>query len=114
MKKQYIDKSALVAEIEKMKHKLLDHIICESDKEWAIRTAHQLNRIIWFINTLEVKDVDLDKEARHYLLNKHLSPLNEVMHQADLNAEMQYHKDSENAFKAGYELGVKTKKGKEV
>lgn len=56
---QYIDKFAVVAEIEKIKHKLLDHIICESDKEWAIRTAHQLNRIIWFINTLEVKEVDM-------------------------------------------------------
>ena len=59
MKKQYIDKSAVVAEIEKIKHKLLDHIICESDKEWAIRTAHQLNRIIRFIDTLEVKEVDM-------------------------------------------------------
>ena len=57
--KQYIDKAKVVAEIEKIKHKLLDHIICESDKEWAIRTAHQLNRIIWFINTLEVKEVDM-------------------------------------------------------
>lgn len=56
--KQYIDKSVIVAEIENRKRKLLDHIICENDKEWAIRTAHQLNRIIWFINTLEVKEVD--------------------------------------------------------
>jgi len=56
---QYIDKSEVVAEIENRKHKLLDHIICESDKEWAIRTAHQLNRIIRFINTLEVKEVDM-------------------------------------------------------
>ena len=60
--KQYIDKADVVAEIEKIKHKLLDHIISESDKECAIRTAHQLNRIIWFINTLEVKEVDLEKE----------------------------------------------------
>lgn len=47
-----------MAEIENRKRKLLDHIISESDKEWAIRTAHQLNRIIWFLNTLEVKEVD--------------------------------------------------------
>ena len=56
---QYIDKSAVVAEIKKIKRKLLDHIISESDKEWAIRTAHQLNRIIRFIDTLEVKEVDM-------------------------------------------------------
>ena len=59
---ELIDKADVVAEIERLKHKLLDLIICESDKEWAIRTAHQLNRIIWFINTLEVKEVDLVEE----------------------------------------------------
>lgn len=56
---ELIDKSAVVAEIERRKGKLLDHIICERDKEWAVRTAHQLNRIIMFINTIEVKE---DKE----------------------------------------------------
>lgn len=59
---ELIEKSAVVAEIENRKRRLLDHIICESDKEWAIRTAHQLNRIIWFLNTLEVEDVNLEKE----------------------------------------------------
>jgi len=66
-----------------------------------------LEGIVDFLNTLEEKKIDLDKEARHYLLNKHLSPLNEVMHQADLKAEMQYHEDIENAFKAGFKLGLK-------
>ena len=55
---RYIDKAAVVAEIERRKRKLLDHIICESDKEWVVRTAHQFNRIIMFIDTLEVKEVD--------------------------------------------------------
>lgn len=107
---ELIDKSAVVAEIERLKRKLLDHIICESDKEWAVRTAHQLNRIIWFINDLEVKEVDLDKEARHYLLYEHESPLVTILHQVDLMIEMQYHRDIENAFKAGVELGIKTQK----
>lgn len=66
--------------------------------------------------TLEVKEVDLDESARNYLLHEHVSPLNEIFHQADLKAEMQYHKDIENAFKAGYELGMaernKVHKGK--
>ena len=53
---KYIDKAAVVAEIERRKRKLLDHIICESDKEWVVRTAHQFNRIIMFIDTLEVKE----------------------------------------------------------
>ena len=64
-----------------------------------------------FIDTLEVKkEVDLDESARHYLLHEHISPLNEVLHQADLKVEMQYHKDIEDAYKAGFELGLKTKK----
>ena len=57
---QYISKSAVVAEIERRKRKLLDNIICEGDKEWVVRTAHQLNRILLFLDTLEVKEVDLD------------------------------------------------------
>ena len=56
-----IDKSAIVAEIERRKHKLLDNIMFERDKEWVVRTAHQLNRIILFLDDLEVKEVDLDK-----------------------------------------------------
>lgn len=57
-----IDKDAVVAEIERRKHKLLDNIMFEHDKEWVVRTAHQLNRIIMFLDTLEVKGVDLEKE----------------------------------------------------
>ena len=91
-----IDKDALVAEIEK----LYDEAPTWDD------SRHYIGKVLDIINTLEVKEVDLDKEARHYLLHKHLSPLSEVMHQADLKAEMQYHKDIENAFKAGFRLGI--------
>ena len=56
---QYIPKSVLVAEIERRKQKLLDHIICERDKEFACRTAHQLNRLKDSLDTLEVKEVKL-------------------------------------------------------
>lgn len=60
---------------------------------------------------LKVKEVDLDESARYYLLHEHISPLNEVLHQADLKVEMQYHKDIEDAYKAGFELGLKAQKG---
>ena len=58
---------------------------------------------------LETKGVDLNESARYYLLHEHISPLNEVLHQADLKVEMQYHKDIEDAYKAGFELGLKAK-----
>jgi Asp-tRNA(Asn)/Glu-tRNA(Gln) amidotransferase C subunit len=70
---EYIDKDALVAEIERRKHKLLDNIMFEHDKEWVVRTAHQLNRIIMYLDTLEVKEVDLEKLgeiARHLIVVK--------------------------------------------
>ena len=60
-------------------------------------------------DTIEAKKVDIETSTRHYLLNEHKSPLNEVFHQADLKVEMQYHADIENAFKAGFELGLKSK-----
>lgn len=76
---QYIDKDAVVAEIERRKHKLLDNIICESDKEWVVRTAHQLNRIILFLNTLEVKEVDFEKETKKWWKEHlHLDPKNQL------------------------------------
>lgn len=55
---------------------------------------------------INVKEVDLEKEARHYLLHEHESILSTILHQMDLRTEMQYHKDIENAFKAGFELGI--------
>ncbi len=63
---QYIPKAAVVAEIERRKHKLLDHIMFERDKEWVVRTAHQLNRIILFLDTLKVKEVDFEKIWKEY------------------------------------------------
>jgi len=42
-------------------------------------------------------------KAREYLLKEHISPLNNIFHQCDLNTELQYHKDIENAFIKGAE-----------
>lgn len=89
---QYIDKKAIVAEIERRKQKLLDHIICERDKEWAIRTAHQLNRIIWFLDTIDAKEVDLGKEFKDFIKCDNGSTMFEVA-------------------KYFFELGLKVRKG---
>ena len=63
---ELIDKAAVKAELERRKQHLLDNIICERDKEWAVRTAHQLNRIISFLDTLEVKEVNIAEMADDY------------------------------------------------
>ena len=106
---QYIPKSVLVAEINRQIELLkpflgacAGQIVAEANSKIAA-----YNRVKDIINVLEVKGVDLDESARHYLLYEHVSPLNKVLHQADLKVEMQYHKDIEGAYKAGFELGIK-------
>lgn len=116
--KQYIDKADVVAEIKKRMQELRPvnthkMRVGEMDRDVLM----WLNALTWvkgFLNTLEVKEVDLNKEARHYLLHEHKSPLLAVFHQTDLHSEMQYHEDIENAFKAGFELGIKAKENLEV
>ena len=58
----------------------------------------------------ETKEVDLDKEVRHYLLHEHKSPLTTIMHQIDMHIETQYNVDIENAFRAGFGFGLKVRK----
>ena len=109
-----IDKSTVVAEIKRLIRKneaYLDDNVTDAVRSQKTSAYSVLNEVLHFIDTLEVKEVDLEKIARHYLLHEHVSPLNEVLHQADLYTEMQYHKDIENAYKAGVELGLKVQKG---
>lgn len=78
--KQYIDKSAVVAEIERLKRNTFTNF------DEGVNAAAQI--LLDFLDTLEVKEVNLDESARYYLLHEHISPLNEVLHQADLKVEM--------------------------
>ena len=96
-----IDKDKVVAEIERIRtyYENLQMI-----KQVYNSHIDNCNDLLDFLDTLEVKQVDLDESARHYLLHEHISPLNEVLHHADLKVEMQYHKDIEDAYKAGFEL----------
>lgn len=100
---EMIDKSAVLSYIER--------VLNSYDPNEITSGRYALAKLRDFVNTLEVKDVDLDEYARHYLLYEHISPLNGVLHQADIKVEMQYHKDIEDAYKAGFELGLKAKKG---
>ena len=108
---ELIDKAVVVAEIRK---RLLPVIRDKHYDEWEEGQDSERIAILDIINTLEVKEVDLDESARHYLLHEHISPLNELLHQADLRVEMQYHTDIEDAYKAGFELGIKTKGNKKL
>ena len=60
---QYISKSAVVAEIEK-RIKTLDKILSRRPISWPTleKLIEENKKVLSFINTLEEKDVDLEKE----------------------------------------------------
>ena len=58
---QYISKDALVAEIEKMIYEAYPN------SEWNHGYVTSCEKILYFLNTLEVKGVDLQKEIGKYL-----------------------------------------------
>lgn len=100
---ELINKAIVVAEI--------NRVLNSYDPNEITSGRYALVNLRDFLDTIETKEVDLEESARHYLLHEHTSPLNEVLHQADLKMELQYHKDIENAYKAGFELGLKAQKG---
>lgn len=64
---QYIDKSALVAEIEKKK-KLLPWGSCASQISMECNCKNETyNEVLSFLNTLEMKEMDLEKEFYDFL-----------------------------------------------
>lgn len=61
-----IDKDALVAEIEKETKTLKQEIPSCENKEHKKGKLFGLHRVLYLIDTLEVKEVDLDEEITHY------------------------------------------------
>ena len=94
---QYIPKSALVAEIEKLKGKISDN------SSYCNGWQHALRMLELSLDTLEVKEVDLEKYYHDFLQkewfgNSHVRTVSEMM-----------------AFTAKhfFELGLKAQKGEE-
>ena len=90
--KQYIDKDAVVAEMEKELNTTKKY-----STEYVNGKKYALKKILSFIDTLEVKEVDLEGISKNYALNN--SPWDDCM------VEIQ------DAFKDGFELGLKAQKG---
>ena len=61
---QYIGKSALVAEIERLKSEHIKHTRNKFCAEWSCGV---LDNILSFINTLEVKEVVLEREIDNWI-----------------------------------------------
>jgi len=105
--KQYILKSDIVAEIEKLQ-------LCTMDEHMNFYSAeaqgeyNALSKLDSFLDTLEVKEVDLEKELVCYH-NENFSPCNDgTLLSCETGAELAWC-DYECIAKHFYELGLKAK-----
>ena len=99
---QYIDKDAVVAEIERQQRRL-DTVGQTNELELRKNAAIQNGvycSLLSFINTLEVKEVDLEKEFNNYTKNI-------------LACDVQFEPFTHlyNCAKHFFELGLKVQKG---
>lgn len=98
--KQYIDKAALVAEIDRLQEATMDK------NQNFLSSYHEgifdgLSMLENFLDTLEVKEVDLEKEVDKWYNNKAPKEFENVLYS-----------DIEKFAKHFFELGIKAQKGK--
>lgn len=105
---QYIDKSALVAEIEERRDSLISlSESCPANtaaKSGFYAQAQTLEGIKNFINTLEVKEVDIEKEIKDYFDNQPIIARSK-------GVDYQLIPSREDIAKHFFELGLKAQKG---
>ncbi len=94
---QYIDKDALIAEIERL---YKEH----SSKEYIDEGGVVLDELEDFLNTLEVKEVDLEKQMQDHIRDC----LDIKFPTTDIDL---IKKDVEYTARKFFELGLKTQKG---
>lgn len=102
---QYIDKSAIVAEIEK-RIKETQSMQPKFDQFWAGQIS-AFKGVLKILDTLEVKEVDLEKEIQDYI---HKLPHSKTYFNDGLVRSWREQNVIEIA-KHFYELGLKTKGG---
>ena len=103
---QYIPKAAVVAEIKRSKDEYLKYCKNKFHAEWSCGT---LDNILSFLDTLEVKEVDLEKELESW---RH----NHFHGRRDKEASGEYLErvSQLELAKHFFELGLKAQKGEEV
>ena len=103
--KQYIDKAAVVAEIKRCEKICENYIALHKDTvSQGIANAKRrvCQQIIEFINTLEAKEVDLEKEIEEV---KHNYKVDDNRHTSICSADIEW------LAKHFFELGLKMQKG---
>ena len=94
--KQYIDKSAVIAEIERRIKLVSDPVL--SGNDLMIGEKNALFNLLSFINTLDMKEVDLEKEI-------------ELIKGDYEQVDVAWNNDFDFIAKHFFELGLKVQKG---
>ena len=110
---QYINKDALVAEIERRRTKIKEYCLREVHDTRFDVVPEQLSFILAFIDTLEVKEVDLEKEsesiANGIMISVQSNKYGTNIYNTERNDFNHYH--LQMAARKGIELGLKAQKG---
>lgn len=102
----YIDKAALVAEIERRKKAIVDDNGNLGFKDCQ-KAFNEIDELKKFINTLEVKEVDLEKETKKWWKEHlHLDPKNQLWMDAHQSIVF-----AEHFFELGMQVSNKAQKG---
>ena len=106
---QYIDKDALVEEIE---NRIKKYILLQQKPEMSDLQEELQNKIDclnsikgYILNTLEVKEVDYEKEIEEHVLSM---PMSEFTHESEVEGYWDWAREE---FRHFYELGLKAQKG---
>lgn len=105
---QYIDKSALVAEIERRIAAYQKNFDKADNKIARLSTdgrIQSLKELLFFINTLEVKEVGIEKEIDEHAIDM---PMSEFTHESEVK---DFHEWAREEFRYFFELGLKVQKG---
>ena len=104
---ELIDKAFLVAEIERRQEEEVSYCENGSFASWADENHYfTLETIKSFIDTLEVKEVDLEKEIEEHVESM---PMSEFTHESEVDAHWDW---ARKEFRHFFELGLKVQKGK--
>lgn len=104
---QYINKSALVAEIERLKSEHIKHTRNKFCAEWSCGV---LDNILSFINTLEVKEAVLEKEINKYISDNFFGS-ETICFFANRTKEEPNDQDIALCAKHFFDLGLRAQKG---
>ena len=100
-----IDKSALVAEIERIKKEE-----CPTDSYEGRCKLLWFERFLFFIDTLEVKEVDLEKEIQRQY-NVHKNPDNSIVKDCVIMTKDGFEYFAKHFFELGMSVNNKAQKG---